>query len=171
MNNAVIATLAIVLALGAWASTRDSDQREATIPSADSNRAADPDADSDRAAKPIRISRVGYDQSGPRTGSNAHLNREWVAIRSFGQRTRQLKGWTLRDRAGHVYRFPSFELRPNTTVKVHTGDGRRTRHDLYWRTEYYVWNGSGDVAILRQNDGRLIDRCRWGNGDGLRNCC
>jgi Lamin Tail Domain len=151
MRRIVIASLSTALALGAWVptATADADQQ---------------------APKPIRITKVSYDPPGPDTGSNAHLNRERVTIKNFGQRTRQLRGWTLRDTAGHVFRFPRLRLRPDTTVTVHTGDGRRTRHDLYWGMGNYVWNNTGDRATLRNRDGRIIDRCRWGDGDGLKNC-
>ena len=185
MSNAAIAALAILLALGAWASTSDSDQPEASSANADSDQpaastatavsdqpeASTTTADSDpREAKPLRITRVSYDPPGPDTGSNAHLNREWVATKNFGQQTHQLGGWTLRDTSGQVFHFPQFRLRPNTTVTVHTGDGQRTRHDLYWGKENYVWNNTDDRATLHNQDGSLIDRCRWEDGDGLKNC-
>jgi Lamin Tail Domain len=157
MNNAVIAALAIVLGLGAWATTTDSDQRGGSTRDSDRRGAPTATADPDRrGAKPIRITKISYDP--------------WVAIKNFGQRTRQLRGWTLRDTSGHVFQFPRFRLRPNTTVTVHTGDGRRTRHDLYWGMDNYAWNNTGGRATLRNRDGRLIDRCRWGNGDGVKDC-
>jgi len=171
MNNAVILTLGIALGLGAWASTGDSDQRAASTTPAASNQpgASTATTNSDLPiAKPIRITRVSYDPPDPDRHSSARLNGEWVAIKSFGQRTRQLRGWTLWDASGHVFHFPQFRLRPNTTVTVHTGDGRQTRHDLYWGMENYVWNDTGDRAILSNRDDRLIDRCR--GGDSLKNC-
>ena len=110
-------------------STGDSDQRRATITitPADSNRpgaSTTPADTNERVAKPIRITKVSYDPPGPDSGSSAHLNREWFAIKSSGQRTRQLRGWTLWDASGHVFHFPQFRLRPDTAVTVHTGDGR-----------------------------------------------
>lgn len=119
---------------------------------------------------PIRITRVSYDSPGSDTGSNASLNAEWVAIKNNGNRARQLRGWTLRDTAGHVFRFPRFTLRPGRTVKVHTGTGNRTRRHLYWRQNWYVWNNDGDRATLRKRNGRLIDRCSWGDGSGVTGC-
>jgi Lamin Tail Domain len=173
MNNSVIAALAIALGLGAWISTGDSDERGASANPADSGRpgASVTQVDSDqRMAKPIRITKVSYDPPGSKGGSDAHLNREWVAIKSSGQRTRQLKGWTLWDASGHVFHFPQFRLRPDTTVTVHTGDGRQTRHDLYWGMENYVWNDTGDRAILSNREDRLIDRCRRADGEGPTSC-
>jgi len=170
MNNVVIAALAIALGLGAWVSTGDSDQRRASTTPTDSNRpgaSTNPVDTNERVTKPIRITKVSYDPPGPDSGSGAHLNREWVAIKSSGQRTRQLRGWTLWDASGNVFHFPQFRLRPDTTVTVHTGDGRRTRHDLYWGMDNYVWNDTGDRAILSNRDDRIIDRCR---GERLKNC-
>ena len=147
MRKLVITTLTTVLALGVWTPTANA-------------------GSSDRAA-PIRIAKVSYDGAGSDSGTNPSLNREWVAIKSFGQRTRQLRGWTLWDASGNVFHFPQFRLRPDTAVTVHTGDGRRTRHDLYWGMDNYVWNDTGDRAILSNRDDRIIDRCR---GERLKNC-
>jgi hypothetical protein len=69
-----------------------------------------------------------------------------------------------------VFHFPRFTLRPGHTVKVHTGVGSRTRRDLYWGQDWYVWNNDGDTAKLRNRGGRLIDRCSWGDGDGVKAC-
>lgn len=63
--------------------------------------------------------------------------------------------------------LPAVPAPPDTTVTVHTGDGRRTRHDLYWGMDNYVWNDTGDRAILSNRDDRIIDRCR---GERLKNC-
>jgi hypothetical protein len=150
MRKIIITTLSTALALSAW------------VPTAA--------AASEHQAKPIRITRVNYDPPGSDTGSNAHLNKEWVVIKNFGQQARQLRGWTLRDTSNHRFRFPRFTLRPGRTVKVHTGSGQRTRRDLYWGSGNYVWNNDGDRATLRNRDGRLIDRCSWGDGDGLKVC-
>lgn len=150
MRKLVITALPAVLALSVWTPTAT--------------------ASSDERVGPVRISRVSYDGAGSDTGSNPSLNREWVAIKNNGSNARQLRGWTLRDPAGHVYRFPRFTLRPGRTVKVHTGSGRRTARHLYWGQDWYVWNNDGDRAILRHRSGRLIDRCAWDDGDGTKRC-
>jgi hypothetical protein len=182
LSNAAIATLAILLGLGAWALT-DSDQPASTGPAgSDQPMASTTTAATDQPgvsttttdsdppeAGPIRISRVSYTPA-PHASSDAHHNHEWVAIKNFGQQAHQLRGWTLRDNSGHSFHFPQFRLPPNTTVRVHTGDGQRTRHNLYWGVENDVWNNTGDRATLHSQDGRRIDRCRWDDGDGLKNC-
>jgi lamin tail-like protein len=181
VSNRAIPALAVVLGLGAWAAT-NSDQPEPSTANTGSDRVpsssttgtdretASAPAAPDRVAEPIRITRVSYDPPGLDDGSNAHLNREWVAIKSFGQQPRQLKGWTLRDASGKVFRFPAYRLSPNETVVVHPGDGWGARHDLYWGMEYPVWNDTGDTVTLRHRDGRLVDRCHWNAGDGMAKC-
>jgi Lamin Tail Domain len=127
-------------------------------------------AEPDQRVGPIRITGVSYDSPGSDTGSNPSLNAEWVAIKNNGSRARQLRGWTLRDPAGHRFRFPRYTLRPGRTVKVHTGHGRRSPRHLYWGQDWYVWNNDGDRATLRNRYGRVIDRCSWGDGDGTATC-
>ena len=131
--------------------------------------AVKPAAEGER-AKPVRLAKARYDSPGSDTGSNASLNAEWIAIKNTGNRPRQLRGWTLRDRAGHVFHFPRFKLRPGRTVKVHTGRGRDNRRHLYWDRDWYVWNNDGDRATLRNRNGRVIDRCSWGDGGGVKRC-
>lgn len=97
MRKLVITALPAVLALSVWTPTAT--------------------ASSDDRVGPVRIARVSYDGAGSDTGSDPSLNREWVAIKNNGSNARQLRGWTLRDPAGHVYRFPRFTLRPGRTVK------------------------------------------------------
>ena len=150
MRKIVITTLTSVLALGVW------------TPTANASSAERPG--------PARIAKVSYDGAGSDTGSNPSLNREWVAIKNRGSHARQMRGWTLRDTAGHVFHFPRFTLRAGRTVKVHTGSGRDGARNLYWDSGAYIWNNDGDRATVRNRNGRLIDRCSWGDGGGTKVC-
>lgn len=69
----------------------------------------------------VRIVKVQYDSPGTDSGSNKSLNAEWVKIRNSGSKAKQLKGWTLRDTSGHVYRFGSYRLGAGKAVTIHTG--------------------------------------------------
>jgi hypothetical protein len=62
-----------------------------------------------------------------------------------------------------VYPFPAFNLPAGSTVKIHTGSGSDTGHDLYWRSSGYIWNNSGDTATLRNAGGSVVDRCSYGS--------
>jgi hypothetical protein len=57
------------------------------------------------ASAAIRITKVQYDSPGSDYGSNSSLNAEWVKIKNTGGKRKNLDGWTLRDKAGHVYHF------------------------------------------------------------------
>jgi len=49
-----------------------------------------------------------------------------------------------------------------STVRVHTGTGRDTRHDVYQDRRAYIWNNNGDTATLRGSNGRIVDTESWG---------
>jgi Lamin Tail Domain len=122
------------------------------------------------AVPPLRFSYVQYDSPGSDDGSNASLNAEWIRVKNFGSRTRTLTGWRIRDAAGHVYVFPEFRLRPDRSVRIHTGNGADTGTELYMDRDWYVWNNTGDTATLKNRALDVIDRCSWGDGDGSKAC-
>jgi hypothetical protein len=126
-------------------------------------------APADAAAR-VRIAAVQYDSPGTDTGSNKSLNAEWVRIKNTGSSKANLRGWTLRDTSGHVYRFTGLTLRPGRVVVLHTGKGTDSSRHRYWGRGAYVWNNTGDRATLKNRRGRVVDRCRWGDGDGRIRC-
>lgn len=127
-------------------------------------------ADARPAAPPVRITAAQYDSPGNDTGSNRSLNSEWVKIKNSTRKAKSLTGWTIRDPQGHVYRFPKFRLGAGKSVTLHTGSGRNTAAHLYWGEDYYVWNNTGDRAILKNSTGKRVDVCSWDDGDGSTGC-
>jgi hypothetical protein len=113
------------------------------------------------AAPVVRFVKVYVNSPGADSGSNTSLNAEWIRVKNFGSRAKVLTGWTIRDPEGHVFRFPRFTLRAGATVTVHTGRGRNTATNLYWSSDWYVWNNSGDRAILKSRTGAKVDTCSW----------
>jgi hypothetical protein len=110
----------------------------------------------------IRIKAIYFDPPGSDTGSNSHLNKEYVVIKNTGNQGRQLRRWKLSDQGGiHRYRFPRFKLRANRSVKIHTGRGSDNRFNLYWDLGNYVWNNDGDRATLKTKGGRTVSRCSY----------
>ncbi len=99
------------------------------------------------AAGAIQFRRFQYDSPGSDTGSNTSLNAEYFQLKNVTTRTFNLYGWTVRDAAGHTYRFSSsFYLRPGYTVTVHK-------------------------AYLRTPSGTLVDYCAWTSiGAGYKYC-
>jgi Lamin Tail Domain len=113
------------------------------------------------AAFRMQISEIFYNSPGPDTGSNASLNAEWVQLHNSSGSRLTLTGWTVRDRAGHIFRFGTFTIKAHGFVKIHTGKGRRTQTDRYWGRSSYVWNNDGEKATLRDNHGNEIDHCAY----------
>jgi hypothetical protein len=122
------------------------------------------------AVSPTRFSGVQYNSPGSDTGSNRSLNAEWVVITNHSSRAQVMTGWKLRDRTGYIFTFPTFSLGAGRSVKIHTGSGANSRTDLYWRQGYYVWNNTGDKAILKNRSGVVVDTCSWGDGSGYTGC-
>ncbi|WP_435860671.1 lamin tail domain-containing protein [Streptomyces spiralis] len=116
-----------------------------------------------RANRPsVEISRVQYDSPGRDNRSIRSLNAEWVEITNNTRRSVNLDGWTLSDRDGHTYTFYHYRLDGRSTVRVHTGIGRDSRHDLYQDRRNYVWNNTSDTATLRNDHHRFVDSVSWG---------
>jgi hypothetical protein len=113
------------------------------------------------ASSPARISSVQYDSPGSDTGSNYSLNGEWVRITNYSSTRKTLSGWTLRDTSSHVYRFGTFTLGAGKSVRIHTGKGSNTAADRYQGRGWYVWNNTGDKAILRNGSGTTVSVRSW----------
>jgi hypothetical protein len=121
-------------------------------------------------APPVRFANVQYDSPGQDTGSNKSLNKEWIKLHNHSNKAKKLKGWTIRDTSGHVYHFKKFTLKPGKTVALHTGSGSNNSSNVYWHADDYVWNNSGDKAILKSSNGKKIDVCKWSSGSGSTQC-
>ncbi|MFF8275076.1 hypothetical protein ACF05T_03010 [Streptomyces lateritius] len=50
------------------------------------------------------------------------------------------------------------------TVRIHTGEGRDNRTDLYQDPRNYVGDNNRDKAILRDGRGHTVDTECWGDG-------
>ncbi|MEU6541655.1 lamin tail domain-containing protein [Streptomyces sp. NPDC047000] len=94
--------------------------------------------------------------------SDRSLNRNWVEVSNTGRREVNLDRWTLSDRDGHVFTFHHFRLEGRSTVRIHSGEGRGSRTDLYQGRRTYVWDSGSDTATLRDSHGRFVDDASWG---------
>jgi len=128
-------------------------------------------------AKPakVRIYKVYYDSPGSDRGSNASLNKEWVALKNYGGTARDLYGYTVRDKSSHVYKFGHVSLKPGKRIYVHTGKGKGATVGgsvhRYQNKGWYIWNNTKDGATLRTRAGTKIDTCSWGSrGKGYKYC-
>lgn len=114
-------------------------------------------------ASAVRVSRIYYNSPGPDTGTDKSLNGEFVRLKNTSRTVSQLRGWSISDTAGHVYRFGGLRLRPGGSVTVHTGRGRDTRQDRYWNRRSYIWNNTRGLVRVHSARGRLADQCRYDN--------
>jgi Lamin Tail Domain len=113
------------------------------------------------ASAAVKIREIFYNSPGSDTGSNKSLNAEWVLLKNTGSRKVRMTGWTVRDVAGHVYRFGAFRLGGGKSVKVHTGHGSNTAMNRFWGQSWYIWNNNGDTATLKRRNGTVSDRCHY----------
>jgi hypothetical protein len=128
-----------------------------------------------QAATPaVQITKVYYNSPGIDTGSNTSLNAEWVRLTNTRSYTINLKGWTLRDKASHVYTFTTnYSLGAGKRVYIHTGTGTNGSPDYQHRYQgrsAYVWNNTGDTAYVRNPSGTLIDSCSWSSAGSYTYC-
>ncbi|WKV70055.1 lamin tail domain-containing protein [Streptomyces sp. PCS3-D2] len=147
---AIRRVLAVVLAAGTLAGA-------AAVPAA----ADDHRRDHHGRHSALVIGDVSHDNPVRGDRSNRALNREWVEIRNTGRSGVNLRGYTLTDQQGNRYRFPDFRLEGRSAVKVHTGRGRDSRHDLYQGRTRQIWDDR-DTATLRDHRGGVVDTESWG---------
>jgi hypothetical protein len=120
----------------------------------------------------VQFSLVQYNPPGRDTKTNKSLNSEYWRITNKTKRTIHLKNWTVKDRAGNTYRFPTLTLLGGRSVTVATGKGTigKPAGWRYWGRTGHLLNNTGDAVYLRSGSGTLIDGCSWGNGKGRTSC-
>lgn len=89
------------------------------------------------------------------------LNREWVRLTSPLSRSITLTGWTLRNGAGAIYRFPPFVLGAKATVTIHTGPGHDDSTSLYWGRTAYAWPDAEGTVTLTDASGIVQNTCHY----------
>jgi len=112
---------------------------------------------------PLKITRIepkGNAEEGKGTPG------EYVRIANVSDRSLDVSGYSIADRDGHRYDFPSAQLRPGHVLTVVTGEGRDRRDHagpvtLYWNRRAGVWNDRGDTAYLRDPKGEVVDRFEY----------
>ena len=115
------------------------------------------------AASSVRIYRIYYNSPGSDTRTNTSLNAEYVQIKNYSSTARYVTGWTIRDRTGYTYTFPTTRIAAGSTVVLHTGKGTNYGAHRYWQRGSYVWNNDTDTAYLRNGSGTLVSYCSYNN--------
>jgi endonuclease YncB( thermonuclease family) len=91
---------------------------------------------------------------------------EYVRIANVSAQSLDVSGYSIADRDGHRYEFPSAQLRPGYVLTLVTGEGQDRRDHagpvtLYWSRRAGVWNDRGDTAYLRDPKGEVVDRFEY----------
>ncbi|HEY0449245.1 lamin tail domain-containing protein [Actinophytocola sp.] len=123
-----------------------------------------------QAAGGIVIYRAYYNSPGSDTGSNASLNAEYITLKNTASVAKYATGWTMRDKQGHVYKFPTTRINPGQYLYLHTGKGTNNWNNRFWGQAWYIWNNTGDAAYLRTASGTLVDSCSWGSTGSWKYC-
>jgi hypothetical protein len=115
------------------------------------------------AASSVRIYRIYYNSPGSDTRTNTSLNAEYVQIKNYSSTAKYVTGWTVKDRTGYTYTFPTTKIAAGATVVLHTGKGTNSGAHRYWQRGSYVWNNDTDTAYLRTSSGTLVSSCAYNN--------
>jgi competence protein ComEC len=104
----------------------------------------------------IYISATQFDAPGD---DRLNLNGEWVQLTNKGDDTVLVAGWTLSDRDQHtLFTFPAIFLVPGESVTIFSGTGRLNSTALFMGKTEPVWGNSGDIAIVKDGRGTIIDQ-------------
>lgn len=107
-------------------------------------------------ASTVKIGAVQFDAPGD---DRDNLNGEWVRITNSGDGPVLVAGWTLSDKTGaDPYTFPAYLLMAGASVTVCTGSGSMNDTVLFMGRTEPVWGNSGDIAVLKDGSGNVIDR-------------
>jgi len=107
-------------------------------------------------ASSIYISATQFDAPGD---DRQNLNGEWVQLSNKGGDTVLIAGWTLSDNGRSIlYTFPAIFLVPGESVRIFSGSGTLNNTALFMGKTDPVWSNSGDMAILKDGQGAIIDQ-------------
>ena len=112
-----------------------------------------------KGGRKIRIAAARYN---PQGRDASRLNGEFVKVVNRGDSTVSLRGWALTSRHSHITRrLAGVHLRPGASVRVHTGRGHRTAHDVYLGRHRPMWRNAGDGAVIRTPHRDAAQTCSW----------
>lgn len=91
---------------------------------------------------------------------------EYVCLVNADDKPVDMAGWELREGKGDVVNtLPSFTLAPGAGVRVHPGEGRSTKHDLFGESGSPVWTNGGDSVLLVNAAGEEVSSVAFGSQD------
>ena len=82
---------------------------------------------------------------------------EYVEVRNEDAQAIQLQGWTLRDEAGNMFRFPDFGIQPQQVCRIYTNESHPEWCGFNYGADLDIWDDDGDCAYLHDSTGALVD--------------
>ena len=98
----------------------------------------------------VRITAVHY------AGSGTQEPDEYVEIKNIDNLPILLQDWTLRDKANHVFTFPSYLLEPGKSCRIYTNEHRPDWCGFSFRSASPIWNNDGDTLYLWDSEGGFV---------------
>ena len=110
---------------------------------------------------PARIA-VARVEANPPGDDADHLNDEWIGFVNDGDTT-DISLWVVRDESStHRFTFPSGTVfEGGEALVVRTGCGSDSTVEFFWCAEGPVWSNSGDMVLLLDPLGNVVDRYRY----------
>jgi endonuclease YncB( thermonuclease family) len=107
----------------------------------------------------VLVRAVEFDAPGH---DDENQNGEFVVIANDGPEA-DLTDWVIRDESSiHRFEFPNgFVLGTGATVVIRSGCGQDGTDELFWCANGPVWNNGGDMALLLDQHGNVVDRWRY----------
>ena len=104
----------------------------------------------------ITIDYIEYDPEG------SEVDGEYLIITNHDNYNINMEGWYLQDEAARTaYEF-NYTLDADTSIRVYTGSGEDNETALFWGWYQGIWNNGGDMAILQDENGLMVDYYRYG---------
>ena len=99
---------------------------------------------------------ISYFKYNAEDNDRENLNGEYVSFKNSCDFAISMKGWSVKDDATHMYKFPDFVLASHQTVTLNTGSGTDSVDNLYWGQNLPVWNNDVDTLYMWDSEGKLI---------------
>ncbi len=119
------------------------------------------------AGSPIKIVKIQYRQSG------TNLNTEYIVIKNVTTHGVGITGWKMTSSPAtdnQTYTFGTTKVPAGHALTLYTGHGTSGAGKRYWGSLGPVWNNDGDIAVLTNSGGGVVDNCSYAGGGTVAYC-
>jgi hypothetical protein len=120
-----------------------------------------------RSGSPMKIVKIQYRQSG------TDLDTEYIVFRNVTSHRVRVTGWTITsspatDNQSHT--FGTTAVGAGHRLTLYTGKGTNAPGKRFWGSSGPVWNNDGDLAVLANSSGAVVDKCSYAGGGTVAYC-